>query len=63
MRNQILTTQKMINVPTVKEGFAVIAGRLQEALPEPCNRFEVIVLHCDQRSTPSRFLEVRLSSI
>jgi len=44
MRSQILATQQVIDVPQVKEGLAVIAGRLHDALPEPRIRFDVIVL-------------------
>jgi predicted Zn-dependent protease len=52
MRNQIRATQKVIDLPLVNKGFAVIAGRLHAALPESPGaegafqgiRFEVIVL-------------------
>ncbi|MGO9308897.1 MAG: hypothetical protein ACLQDL_07745 [Spirochaetia bacterium] len=32
-RGQVLATQKVIDVPAVQEAFAVIAGRLHDALP------------------------------
>lgn len=44
MRSQVLSTQKVIDIQEVKEGFGVIAGRLHDALPAPRIRFEVIVL-------------------
>ncbi len=48
MRSQVLATQKVIDVPTVKAAFAVIAGRLHDALPDPRIRFDVIVLQSSE---------------
>jgi predicted Zn-dependent protease len=44
MRSQIHATQKAIDAPPVEKGFAVIARRLRDALPQPGMDFEVIVL-------------------
>jgi len=44
LRSQVTATQKVIDVPLVNKDFAVIAGRLRDALPEPRITFEVIVL-------------------
>lgn len=52
MRDQIRATHKVVEVPRVSKGFAVIAKRLSDALPEPADgggahqrrSFEVIVL-------------------